>query len=551
MYLKLFHGIRRIWKKFGARIRALVIYLSDYPTAAVCILYLLLQHPTILLSRTVAIGWGILLLLLLLVLLIFLLWVFLKNEIFLLSFLVENKWKRLDKILTLSFMPFLIILLQLIRISPIITTEREIEENSGGFTSSSTTVTAFLSDEIEGRYDSNSGVFSILEASNSYGYKIKTSRVKIAVKIPKFKKISVGQVCKLDGEVVEPKNSQEFNYKEFLKNRGIFFLMDFPTINCRNISEERRGFFLKNILIDLKGKIVRQIEKILSEPQTSLLIGILFGSDRLFSKNFESNLRIAGVSHIISASGYNITVLSILLDRMFSFLSRKRRIIFVLVIIWCFAILSGLSPSIIRACIMATISNIAIMFGRVNSSHISLLLTAVVFLILNPLTIYNVGFQLSISAMIGLLYISPILEKLLPKKEIFQDIVNPTISCTLSTLPVSLLTFKTVSIWSLFANILLLPVISSTMMFGIIALLLQPVLSPLSYFFFNIVNIQLKYFEKVVNIIGGSGIGTVSLSQQSAGIVTITVIISIFILTIYFYPLENEKRNYYIKEKYY
>lgn len=546
MYLKLFHGIRRVFKNFRLRIRALVIYLSDYPTAAVCILYLLLQHPTILLSRTVTIGWGILLLLLLLVLLIFLFWIFLKNEIFLLSFLVENKWKRLDKILTLSFMLFLIILLQLIRISPIITTEREIEENSGGFTSSSTTTTAFLSDEIEGRYDSNSGVFSILEASNSYGYKIKTSRVKIVVKIPKFKKISVGQVCKLDGEVVEPKNS-----KEFLKNRGVFFLMDFPTINCCDISEERRGFFLKNILIDLKGKIVRQIEEILSEPQTSLLIGILFGSDRLFSKNFESNLRIAGVSHIISASGYNITVLSILLDRMFSFLSRKRRIIFVLVIIWCFAILSGLSPSIIRACIMATISNIAIMFGRVNSSHISLLLTAVVFLILNPLTIYNVGFQLSISAMIGLLYISPILEKLLPKKEIFQDIVNPTISCTLSTLPVSLLTFKTVSIWSLFANILLLPVISSTMMFGIIALLLQPVLSSLSYFFFNIVNIQLKYFEKVVNIIGGSGIGTVSLSQQSAGIVTITVIISIFILTIYFYPLENEKRNYYLKEKYY
>lgn len=545
----MFHEIKKIFYKFNTRTKALIIYLIDYPIAGISLLYFLLQPTTILLSRSVTIGWSVYISLVILLLLIFLFLIILKKEILPIKFLRDNSHKKVNKILTLLFVALLVILFQLLRLSSIITTEREIERKAESFTKSSTTIGSYLSQEPDEKYSYTNGMFSVLQVLDSDGQNIQTEPLKLLVKIPKFQKIAVGQLCKLEGQLVEPKNSENFNYKNFLKNKGVYFLMEFPQITCTNISEKRGGFFLQNILVDIRGMIVKKIEFVLSEPQTSLLVGILFGSDRLFSKDFENNLRVAGVSHIISASGYNITVLAILLNRMLSFLLRKYRIISILIVIWCFAIFSGLSASIIRACIMASISNIAIIFGRLNSSHISLLLTATIFLIVNPLTIYDVGFQLSISAMIGLLYISPILEKFLPNSDFFKEFITPTMSCTLSTIPVSLFTFKTLSIWSIFANIMLLPVIGSTMILGVLALLLQPIITSISYLLFNIINIQLKYFEKVVNIIGRSGIGTFTIQEHSAKILTTIFITLLILLTIYFYPLENENSNYYLKEE--
>lgn len=545
----MFHKIKKIFLKLYTRTKALITYLIDYPIAGVSLLYFLLQPLTILLSRTVTIGWGIYITFTIILLIIYIFLIIVKKEIFLTKFLLNKEHNKANKIITLLLVALLVILLQLLRLSPIITTEREMGKKTKSFTKGSTTIDSYLSQELDGKYSYVNSIFSVLQVVNADGQNIQTKPFKVLVKIPKFQKIAVGQLCKLEGQLVEPKNSENFNYKNFLKNKGVYFLMEFPQITCIDISEKRGGFFLRNILLDIKEKIVRKIEFVLSEPQTSLLVGILFGSDRLFSKDFENNLRVAGVSHIISASGYNITVLAILLNRIFSFLLRKYRIILILIVIWCFAIFSGLSASIIRACIMASISNIAIIFGRLNSSHISLLLTATIFLVINPLTIYDVGFQLSISAMIGLLYISPILEKFLPKSDFFKEFITPTMSCTLSTIPVSLFTFKTISIWSIPANVMLLPVIGSTMIIGVFALLLQPVITSISYLLFNIINVQLRYFEKVVNIIGKSNIGIFTIQERLATILTTIFMTLLILLTISLYPLDNENSNYYLKEK--
>ena len=151
--------------------------------------------------------------------------------------------------------------------------------------------------------------------------------------------------------------------------------------------------------------------------------------------------------------------------------------------------------------------------------------------------------------MIGLLYISPILEKFLPKSDFFKEFITPTMSCTLSTIPVSLFTFKTISIWSIPANVMLLPVIGSTMILGALALLLQPVITSISYLLFNIINVQLRYFEKVVNIIGKSNIGIFTIQERLATILTTIFMTLLILLTIYFYPLDNESSNYYLKEE--
>jgi competence protein ComEC len=351
---------------------------------------------------------------------------------------------------------------------------------------------------------------------------------------------------------VEPESFSDFDYKTYLNNRNMFLIMENPIFECADISKRRGGFAIKNFLIDFKQTIIKNIDRIVLEPQSSLLVGILFGSKRVFSYTFDENVRMAGVSHIVAASGYNITILVILINKILLFLPKKIRIILGLIVIWFFAILSGFSASIVRACIMSSLSLLSLFWGRANSIHTSLILASGVFVFFDPLIIYDVGFILSVSATVGLVYVSPILidlrKGIFKKLKFLDEYVIPTMSCTLSTLPVSLITFKTFSIWSVPVNALVLPVIEGTMLWGVLFLLIQKIHPPLSYFFLSVANLQLKYFEYIVNIVGSLNMGAWDISNSKATLLAISLLIFLILFSIYFYPVENEEYNHYLKD---
>jgi competence protein ComEC len=319
------------------------------------------------------------------------------------------------------------------------------------------------------------------------------------------------------------------------------------------ISQRREGSVVFNKLIDFKNHCVKIIDQNLHEPQSSLLAGIIFGQKRSFSEEFENNTRISGVSHIVAASGYNITILVLAVNKLFFFIRKKPRILLSICVLWCFCIISGLSSSIIRASIMSTIALIAIMLGRDNSIHISLPLASFIFVIINPVIIFDVGFQLSILATMGLIYLSPSLEILLQKiakkelKGVVKEYVLTTLSCTLVTLPISISTFQTFSIWSVLANTLILPIVESTMLWGVLGVTVN-ILSPvIGKFFFLITYVQLKYFELVVSGIGSFNCGYWEVEEGSSFFLAFLISILILTISIYFYPINNEGTNHYLK----
>lgn len=324
--------------------------------------------------------------------------------------------------------------------------------------------------------------------------------------------------------------------------------MEFPQIEC---SGERKGFILQNILVDFKQNLNKTISDNLKEPQSSLLMGIIFGQDRLFSEKFDANVRMAGVSHIVAASGYNITILILAGSKIFKFFPFKLRLFLLLTLIWGFCILSGLSSSITRACIMTSISLLGMFLGRKNTIHITLPLACFVFVLVDPKIVFNIGFQLSVVATLGLIYLQPtfsnISKKLFGKSLSFlEDTLFPTLSCTLTTLPITIYTFKTLSIWAVIANCLILPVIETTMFLGVLGIVFSKFVSLLSAIFFEMVNVQLKYLELVVNVIGEIGWGYWEL-ENVGGVVPIVIAVFLILLCIYFYPVENESHNYYFK----
>lgn len=449
-----------------------------------------------------------------------------------------------------------------IRIAPILAKEAMFAEESPRFTNEKVSFEGFLYDEPDKKYIKQTLYIEQLRDISVGGRVLDKNHGFILIRVDNYEDFRVGQVCHFSGTLVEPENFDDFDYKQHLHNQNVFYILEDSTYDCFPVDEKREGNAIKNSLIDFKNNLIEKIDNSLHEHASSLLAGILFGQDRRLEKEFEEKTRITGVSHITAASGYNITILIIAVNKLFFFLPKKIKILLSLGIIWCFALLSGLSTSIIRACIMSSLSLMAVFFGREGVIHITTPLVCLIFVFLDPLVILDVGFALSVSAILGLTYILPVLEKgkevvikgLSKKKkdsklklQFLDDYILPTLSCTISTLPVSIFNFKTLSIWSLPVNAVVLPVVEGTMLWGVLSLAFYKIHGGLSRLFFTVVDLQLKFFEYVVNLVGNLGFGYWELSPLVSAFVSICIFSVIFLSIIYFYPIENEQYNYYLK----
>ena len=372
-----------------------------------------------------------------------------------------------------------------------------------------------------------------------------------------FEDLNIGDVCEVYGGLSEPENFQDFDYRGYLRNKNIYLYGSRLKVKeCRYDFDYREvsDYFLslKRGLRAFRDGLSKNIEGNMPEPQASLLVGILFGSERAFSEDFEEHLRVSGTTHIIAASGYNVTILILLCNRLFSFLKKKQSLIFSLVMIWLFCIFSGLSASILRATVMGSITILALISGNVRNIHLLIPTGILILILVTPKILFDIGFQLSILATLGLVYLLPSITECI--KRIFgikkvgswiEEYFFATLSCTLATLPVSISIFGKVSLVSIFANVLILPLTQSTMFYGVIALISSFISTTIGQYIYSVPYFQLKIFEKIVVSVGSVEWGYIDVENQLIG-----GLIGVFLIVfcIYFYPIDSE--NYYVKKYY-
>ena len=562
------HRLKSVLERFQKRSLGLLRYIVDYKILLFSLIYLFFTYLYLKLLRNIEVdltmGWVGLSLFTVILLLV--------NFYFLRNVKKETKGvegredspKRIVHFFGMGTILVLAVFIPFLRILPILTKERASALTSSRFTNQEVLFKGYISDEPIKKYRKQALYIEQLQDISTEGQTLAKNHGSILTRVDNYKKFKVGQVCEFSGTLVEPENFDDFDYKQYLHNQRVFYILEDPTYDCLPIEQKRGGNAIKNFLIDLKNSLIEKIDNSLHEHSSSLLAGILFGQNRRLEKGFEEKTRITGVSHITAASGYNITILVIAVNKLLFFLPKKMKILFSLGIIWGFALLSGFSSSIVRACIMSSLSLVAVFFGRESVVHITTPLVCLIFVFLDPLIILDVGFTLSVSAILGLTYISPIFEnakevvirRLAKKKkgsdlklQFFDDYIIPTLSCTISTLPVSVFNFKTFSIWSLPVNAVVLPVVEGTMLWGVLSLVSFPIHSVLSQFFFTVVDLQLKFFEYVVNIVGGLRVGYWELSSSVSTFIAVCIFSVIFLSVIYLYPIENEQYNYYLKNR--
>ncbi|MFC1711683.1 ComEC/Rec2 family competence protein [Patescibacteria group bacterium] len=328
---------------------------------------------------------------------------------------------------------------------------------------------------------------------NYQTFKIKN----INIKTDRFPKYQYGESLIISGTL----KSQVINSK-FSK----FWLIN-PTIAKVKADSIEGKVGLKNYLLaslfKFRSKLESVISQVLPEPQASLLIGILLGIQRSMSNSFYQDLQTTGTLHIIVASGMNITLIAgSIKELLFRFIGRKPALLMGLFAVVFYCLLAGLNPPIVRAGIMASILYLANFLGREGTGFWILLLTAAIMLIISPLIIFDVGFQLSFTATAGLILISPLLQKKFNFASFLKDDLTETTSALIFTFPVLVVTFGRFNPFSIIPNSLVLFLIPSLMILGMLISLSGLLFMGLAQFFGWLAWLPLTYFIKVINFFG-------------------------------------------------
>lgn len=258
----------------------------------------------------------------------------------------------------------------------------------------------------------------------------------------------------------------------------------------------------------IRQKAISIFEKTLPPTSSSLLLGIVFGVKESLPADFSESLRISGVFHVVAASGMNVTMVGGFLSSVFGWFFKRQLAIFLSICGIClYAVLAGLDPPIVRASIMGILVFTARILGRQTLSLYGLFLAAFTMLMWLPNLVSDIGFQLSFSATLGLLYIQPILEKGKHiKKFINNSILGEglvtTVAAQAATLPILLSNFGTYSFWSVAANALVLWTIPGLMVVGGLGAIIGIILPSLGQLILYGSLPFLLYFEKVIMFFG-------------------------------------------------
>jgi competence protein ComEC len=234
---------------------------------------------------------------------------------------------------------------------------------------------------------------------------------------------------------------------------------------------------------------------------------VLLGVKRALGEDLERTFRETGIIHIVVLSGYNVMIVVSALTYLLTFLFFPRtRMIIGISAIFTFALLVGLSATVVRACIMAVLLLIAQTTGRTYAVLRALVLAGVVMLLTNPyLLVHDPGFQLSFLATLGLILLSPYIEKRLtriPETLGVRGFVTATLATQLFVLPLLLYHTGLFSVVSIFVNVLVLPMVPVAMLLTFLTGTLGMVSHTLGILVGFLAHVSLAYIIKVAELFG-------------------------------------------------
>lgn len=228
-----------------------------------------------------------------------------------------------------------------------------------------------------------------------------------------------------------------------------------------------------DIALHVRDWFADAVRTAVPEPEASLGVGYLVGQRRNLPEDLDMALKTAGLTHIVVASGYNLTILVRLARRLFEKISKYLSALAAGGMIVSFVAITGASPSMSRAGLIAALSLLAWYYGRKFHPLVLLPIAVATTVLINPSYAWgDVGWQLSFAAFAGVMLLAPLLQAYYfgPKKPgVIRQIFGETVSAWICTLPILLLAFGQISNVAIFANLLILPLVPLAMLLTFMA----------------------------------------------------------------------------------
>lgn len=338
---------------------------------------------------------------------------------------------------------------------------------------------------------------------------------KILVKINPHPGYNYGDLIKFEGKIEKPEGS----YATYLDKDKIYGISNFPK---NEFISAGNGNSIKTFLFSIKEKTVSNFEKVLPHEKSTFLSGITLGERSEFSKEFKDQMAKSGTTHLVALSGYNISVLVLAVSFLLgSFLPKQKTFWLVIFIIISFVLMTGAQASVVRAAIMGGIVLLATQAQRIYSFRNAIAVAAFLMVLANPKILrFDIGFQLSFAALLGIVYLMPAINKFF-KTEKETGLLNwkenliTTLSAQMAVFPILVSSFGEFSFLSLISNVLILSFIPLTMGLGFILGFLGMVSYSMSLVFSPIVNLFLSYELFIISLFGKinfSPISSISVS---------------------------------------
>ncbi|MEW6686988.1 MAG: DNA internalization-related competence protein ComEC/Rec2 [Candidatus Edwardsbacteria bacterium] len=310
-----------------------------------------------------------------------------------------------------------------------------------------------------------------------------------------------GDFLKIQGELRLPpaqRNPGGFDYRAYLKREGVYALLYLPSDeSVQIIRRAGKNFFLTKVVFPIKHFVDQVFEETMAGPQKALLKGITLGQREDFPKPVLAAFSDTGVVHILAVSGFNVGLVALVFFLFLRFLRLPHQwaVWVTLLGLILYAFITDLTPSVVRATIMAFVFMISQTLEREVSLYHSLALSALIILLLWPQDFFYVGFQFSFAATLGIIALTPKIQKgLINQTSTFLKFpwldkwvllpFSVSLAAQLTTTPLVAFYFYKLPIISLLSNLIIIPLVGwatalgfATVLFRIFSLTLAGIFS--------------------------------------------------------------------------
>ena len=301
-----------------------------------------------------------------------------------------------------------------------------------------------------------------------------------------------------------PKNPNQFNYSNYLKNKQIYAQIYTTKTDILINKKVKKDIWF--YAAKLHSRIINNLEKgNFGKTEMNVALALILGQRQEISSDIIQDYQFSGATHVLSVSGLHVGFIMLFISFILKPIPNTRKgsfikLIVILVALFVFAVLSGLSPSVLRSAVMFSFLAIGNHLRRSGNTYHTLLVSILLILLFEPYFLFDVGFQLSYIALFFILWLQPLLKDIwVPENKVASviwDVLTVSFAAQIGTLPLCLYYFHQFPGLFFVTNVIIIPILSFIMIVGIIVMIIAVFMTPPS--------ILLEIFEKSIYLLNKS-----------------------------------------------